>query len=199
MSLSFEDLSELAHPDVAYFAPREDAYKVEEIREVITRATIMPSGKFQVIVISQVDNMSKESANALLKTFEDIPFRTLFLLTLESRESLLETITSRVQFLETTDIAREISEATKVLADGLMNASTPAIAQYYATKSFSRIEALELLFALEGAAERRASTLPIDFFEILSECITCISATNAITKYQLDRVVLCLLKVQSIR
>ncbi|MFZ4461561.1 MAG: hypothetical protein ACOYN2_03335 [Patescibacteria group bacterium] len=112
----FEELPEIAHPDIAYFAPREDSYKVEEIRAIISRATMMSSGPYQAIIIHRVDEMSKEAANALLKTFEDVPTRTIFLLTLESRESLLETIASRVQFLETADIAREIRSETRDLA-----------------------------------------------------------------------------------
>ncbi len=190
----FEELPEIAHPDIAFFAPREDSYKVEEVREIITRATIRSSGPYQVIIVSQVDEMSKEAANALLKTFEDVPARTLILLTLESREALLETIASRVQFLEITDVARDISPDTRELALGLITLSKPAIAEYYATKTFKRDEALELLFALQDTARRRTGELPPDFFDILAKAITDIASTNAITKYQIDRVILSLLR-----
>ncbi|MCL2261206.1 MAG: AAA family ATPase [Fibromonadales bacterium] len=49
----------------------------------------------RVVIITNVDSMNENAANKLLKTFEEVPPNTYFILTANSRHSLLPTIRSR--------------------------------------------------------------------------------------------------------
>lgn len=49
----------------------------------------------RVVIITNADLMNEQSANKLLKTFEEVPPNTYFILTATSRHSLLPTIRSR--------------------------------------------------------------------------------------------------------
>ncbi|MEX2602615.1 MAG: DNA polymerase III subunit delta' C-terminal domain-containing protein, partial [Gracilimonas sp.] len=52
-----------------------------------------------IIILTQVETMRKETANAFLKLLEEPSDRLMFILTTESYESLLPTITSRCQHI----------------------------------------------------------------------------------------------------
>ena len=54
---------------------------------------------FQVFIIEAADNMNKEASNALLKTLEEPPSRSLMILLSQHAERILPTIRSRVQSL----------------------------------------------------------------------------------------------------
>jgi len=63
----------------------------------------------RVVIITNVDSMNENAANKLLKTFEDVPPNTYFILTANSRHALLPTIRSRstcfsIPFLKNNEI-----------------------------------------------------------------------------------------------
>jgi len=65
----------------------------------------------RVVIITNADLMNEQSANKLLKTFEEVPPNTYFILTTASRHSLLPTIRSRstcfsVPFASNGEVAR---------------------------------------------------------------------------------------------
>jgi len=64
----------------------------------------------RVVIITNVDSMNENAANKLLKTFEDVPPNTYFILTANSRHALLPTIRSRstcfsIPFLKNSEVA----------------------------------------------------------------------------------------------
>jgi len=70
----------------------------------------LKAGGNRVAIITNADSMNDDAANKLLKTFEDVPLNTYFILTANSRHSLLPTIRSRatcfsVPFLSNSEIA----------------------------------------------------------------------------------------------
>lgn len=72
-------------------------YFRDEIRPI---AKLRPNeGERVVIILTQVETMRKETANAFLKLLEEPSDRLMFILTTESYESLLPTITSRCQHI----------------------------------------------------------------------------------------------------
>lgn len=81
---------------VYLFYTEDKTFKIESVRDLVEKASIKPSGDFQIFVIRDVEKLSLAAANALLKTLEDVPERTLFTLTTKTKENLLETIRSRV-------------------------------------------------------------------------------------------------------
>ena len=74
------------------------AILIEQIRGVIERLVHMPSlGSKRVVLIIEADRMTDEAANCFLKTLEEPPIDTIFILTTSRPNFLLPTIHSRCQ------------------------------------------------------------------------------------------------------
>jgi DNA polymerase-3 subunit delta' len=89
------------HPDVVTLA-REGAAQIvpiESVRnQVIARMGLPPhEGELRVFIVEEATSMAPPAANALLKTLEEPPARTLFVLCTTAPEQLLPTIRSRCQ------------------------------------------------------------------------------------------------------
>jgi len=71
---------------------------IEQIRDLIERLIHMPSlGAKRVVLILEADRMTDEAANCFLKTLEEPPLDTVFILTTSRPNFLLPTIHSRCQ------------------------------------------------------------------------------------------------------
>lgn len=86
-----------AHPDVlALERGEESSIGVEKAREFISSISLKPLlGAFRIGMIEGAAHLTKEAANALLKTLEEPPSRVVLFLV--SAVELLPTITSRCQ------------------------------------------------------------------------------------------------------
>jgi DNA polymerase-3 subunit delta' len=91
-----------SHPDLIHVAPENPGQliKVEQIREIVhfVNETSIQNG-FRVIIINRAHTMNHNAANALLKTLEEPPPQTLFILLSGQATRLQATITSRCQTL----------------------------------------------------------------------------------------------------
>lgn len=73
---------------------------IDQVRQMIRRLHMSLSlGSWRVIIIDAVDDLETSGANALLKTLEEPPAQTLFLLVSHSPGKLLPTIRSRCRSL----------------------------------------------------------------------------------------------------
>lgn len=85
------------HPDVRLINPEKDSsIKIEDARNLKEWVSFKPyEGRMKVAVLYQADSLTRDAQNALLKTLEEPPAHSAFLLIAQSRTSLLETIVSR--------------------------------------------------------------------------------------------------------
>ena len=103
------------HPDIIHVGldPSKAApiISVAQAREVISQLTVKPfHARRRFVIIDPADAMTPEAANALLKTFEDPPSQTHFILVTSAPASLLLTVRSRSQRLRFAPVAEaEIS------------------------------------------------------------------------------------------
>lgn len=90
-----------SHPDVAYLEPegKSRTIHVKSMRERIIEPMSVTSfsGGWKVGVIIGADRMETEAANSFLKTLEEPPAKTLFLLLSDQPDAILPTIVSRTQ------------------------------------------------------------------------------------------------------
>lgn len=87
-----------ADPYAAVSIARATSIKINSIREIRREVPLSTlNQQRRVYVISNAEEMGNEAANMLLKTLEEPPARTLFILTTAHREALLQTIVSRCQ------------------------------------------------------------------------------------------------------
>ena len=85
------------HPDVHHIVPEGPLIPVDVIREsVIPEAARSPfEATMKVFIIEEAERMNPAAQNALLKTLEEPPGDTVFILISDREEELLETISSR--------------------------------------------------------------------------------------------------------
>ena len=86
------------HPDVITLAPDPDAgtIKVDVVRELIDRIGYRPfEGRWRVIIVDDADTLLDSAQNALLKTLEEPPSTSVFVLVTAQPDALLATVRSR--------------------------------------------------------------------------------------------------------
>ena len=85
------------HPDVLVLEPGDTGLiKIEPVRDAIDRASYRPfEGKRRVVIIDQADALVPAAQNALLKTLEEPPSMSVFILVTARPDVLLPTIRSR--------------------------------------------------------------------------------------------------------
>ncbi|MGE5813383.1 MAG: ATP-binding protein [Acidobacteriota bacterium] len=85
------------HPDIATIAPDDGSIKVDTIRdEVLQKSGFRPfEGRMRVFVVDQADSMVPQAQDALLKTLEEPPPGSVFILVSAVADSLLPTVRSR--------------------------------------------------------------------------------------------------------
>jgi len=134
------------HPDYFFIEPdRELAtpqIKIEQIRELEQQMIYRPLvGDRKICMIDDADRMTIGAANALLKTLEEPPDHSLFLLITSRPASLPATIRSRCQGLRFATPARTDVEAALILKREMC----PADARFLAMLSEGRLgEALSM-------------------------------------------------------
>jgi DNA polymerase-3 subunit delta' len=85
------------HPDVILIEPGDSgSIKTEQVRECIDRAAYRPfEGRRRVVIIDQADALVASAQNALLKTLEEPPSASSFILVSARSDLLLPTVRSR--------------------------------------------------------------------------------------------------------
>jgi DNA polymerase-3 subunit gamma/tau len=104
---------EMMHLDVIEIDAASNR-RIDEIRDLREKVRIAPvSGKYKVYIIDEVHMLTRESFNALLKTLEEPPAHSIFILATTESHKLPETIISRTQRFEFKQISS--SDAVKHL------------------------------------------------------------------------------------
>jgi len=85
---------------------------IDQVRQMIRRLHLSLSlGDWRVVIIDAVDDLETDGANALLKTLEEPPAQTLFLLVSHSPGRLLPTIRSRCRIVRFQPVDRDVMVA----------------------------------------------------------------------------------------
>ena len=108
------------HPDYFLIEPDHELatpqIKIEQIREIEQQMIYRPLvGERKICIIDDADRMTIGAANALLKTLEEPPDHSLFVLVTSRPASLPATIRSRCQALRFATSARTDVEAALIL------------------------------------------------------------------------------------
>jgi DNA polymerase-3 subunit delta' len=85
------------HPDVLLVEPGDSgSIKIEPVRDLIDRAGYRPfEGRRRVVIIDEADALIPQAQNALLKTLEEPPSMSIFILVTPRPDALLATVRSR--------------------------------------------------------------------------------------------------------
>ncbi len=116
------------HPDLSVVLGGDKArsFLIDSVRAVRQEAYIRPSeAESRVFLLHNVQNMTAQAQNALLKIVEEPPKSVYFVMTCENKSTLLPTLLSRVAVLtvdgkdeEASDMRQKAKEALDILLTG---------------------------------------------------------------------------------
>jgi DNA polymerase III subunit delta' len=145
------------HADVELIRTEGLSIKIDEVRELITRASWSPSvATYRVVVMEDADRLTESAANALLKAIEEPGMRTVWLLCAPSASDVLPTITSRVRTMVLK--TPSVSAVQKLLEEENIS---PRLAEFAARASQGHIGRARYLATSEIARSRRESILKL--------------------------------------
>ncbi len=138
--------------------------KVEQVRELQQALALLPyEAAYRVALLLRFQEANANAQNALLKTLEEAPARVVLLLTADSPDALLPTITSRCEVLRLRPLPFDLLEG-ELARRGL----PPEEARLLAHLSGGRLGHALRLRADPAGLEKRADLLN-DWLELLSE------------------------------
>ena len=124
-----ENKEEVAKRDAGQDYKRKRSIPVDEIRQVQHRLNTRPTlGSRRVVIIDPVDDLEKNAANALLKSLEEPPVGTFFMLIAHRPGRLLPTIRSRCRTLRFPALSESEVAGLLAAAAPQANAATRAAA-----------------------------------------------------------------------
>jgi DNA polymerase III subunit delta' len=119
------------HPDVLIVEPgASGTIKIDQVRELIDRAAYRPfEGRRRVVIIDEADAMIPAAQNALLKTLEEPPSLSVFMLITSRPDALLPTVRSRCPRLRfrplgPDDVAAALVQSGRTPAEAQLIAAT---------------------------------------------------------------------------
>ena len=144
------------HPDIAVLSTDKVQITIAEIRELVKSAAFGSAmGKFKILIIEDADRMHPTASNVLLKTLEEPPANTIWILCAPSEVDMLPTIRSRVRRVglkvpSVDDVAKLLVER-----DGI----APKLARQAAAEAQSHVGMARRLATSPEARARRRETL----------------------------------------
>jgi DNA polymerase-3 subunit delta' len=148
------------HADVELIKTAGLSIKIDEVRELISRASWAPSvANYRVVVMEDADRLTESAANALLKVIEEPGLRTIWLLCAPTLTDVLPTIRSRCRHLSlrtpsTKAIAKLLTER-----DGVESST----ADFVARASGGHIGRARRLATDSTARENRSNIMKLPF------------------------------------
>ncbi|MFV0633336.1 DNA polymerase III subunit delta' [Demequina sp.] len=146
------------HADVTVLATEKVTISIDEVRELIAVAQTSPSeGRARVIIVEDADRMTERTSNVLLKSIEEPPPRTVWLLCAPAAEDIVVTIRSRSRHVSLRVPDPEVVAQLLVDRDGI----APDLARQCAYAAQSHIGVARRLARDPEARARRDQVLAL--------------------------------------
>lgn len=153
------------HPDIIILDKENAMIAVDDIRKIGSTARIFPNDcDKKVYIIKNAQNMNQKAQNALLKLLEEPPSFVTFILSVDKKDKLLDTVLSRCVCLNTEPVK------TADVKDYLIREAKlkPAEAEHTAALSYGFIgRALSLLEKRTAKRDLQKRELSLDILETL--------------------------------
>lgn len=152
-----------SNPDIKAYGEDKSgsSFKVELSREIRQDAFVLPNDSDKkVYILKGAQNMNDSSENALLKILEEPPRFDFFILTCESKNSMLDTILSRSSVISLGEAKREFSPQAVETAEKIA-------LSLIGTSELATLEALSQLSAKKDMFEDTAECIKV----IFTDCV----------------------------
>jgi DNA polymerase III subunit delta' len=88
------------HPDTIEMRNDGSSIKIEHVRDLISRLHMTTSSNYKIFLAEDIERMTPEAANCLLKTLEDPPPQVIFICSTTNVRVVLPTIVSRMRIIK---------------------------------------------------------------------------------------------------
>ena len=130
------------HPDILYLRPEGRTIRIHQVRTLIETLMFKPmEARRRFVIIEGADTMQEAAANALLKTLEEPPDRTILILMAGQSSDLLPTIVSRCRHIRFHPL-RARSIADRLVAEHGFSHADASLAAAAANGSLTRAVAI---------------------------------------------------------
>ncbi len=141
------------HPDFILVEPEKGEIKIDQIRGVKDFLNLKPAiSKKKVVMITEAESMHVYSQNALLKSLEEPPWDTHFLLTTNNINSIIPTIKSRCFLID----VPPFTEEDLISITGIKDQKLISLAEGSVTKLKLLAEKKNLLELLDSVISKDA-------------------------------------------
>lgn len=148
------------HADVELIKTAGLSIKIDEVRELISRASWAPSvANYRVVVMEDADRLTESAANALLKVIEEPGLRTIWLLCAPTLTDVLPTIRSRCRHLSLRTPSTKAIAKLLIERDGVESST----ADFVARASSGHIGRARRLATDSTARENRSNIMKLPF------------------------------------
>lgn len=179
-----DDLLQASITDLTIWDFSEDG-SVEYVRKFLEKVIHRPSGAYQVFVLLSIENINDQAVSALLKTLEDVPPRTLFLLTSKTPHLLLPTIRSRIQIISSDQYSQEVDEdVAREVSSFFAGIHMPLVSRILGS-NIDRSQCLDIVHALQTKVTDGSITSEHTISRI-SEVSERLENSNVTPKYHID-------------
>ncbi len=156
--LSCRTVATGVHADVTLVATEKVTISIDEVRRLISLAQTAPSqGRWRVIIVEDADRMTERTSNVLLKSIEEPPPRTVWLLCAPSRQDVAITIRSRCRSVVLSTPSADAVARLLTERDGV----EPGLAREVALAAQSHIGVARRLARDPAARARRDQVLAL--------------------------------------
>ena len=87
------------HLDTTFLIDDGNSIGIETVRELKATLANTSQSSYKICIIERIERMTREASNSFLKILEEPSLDTIFLLTTDSLQALMPTITSRCRLL----------------------------------------------------------------------------------------------------
>jgi len=164
--------------------------KISQIREFIEKWTLKSNYDFQIFLIKNISRFNLKSANASLKFFEEPWKWNIIFLTNKNESQILDTIISRVKVVNIlwNDLNLNEEKYFKLIDDFLNKKNIDLISYFFNDKKIEKNEYIIFLNTFINYVKNNNTYYIL--LEPLLEALSNIEQNNAISKYELDKILI---------
>lgn len=93
------------HIDICELVDDKESIKIGTMRKIIEHLAMTRQSKYKILLIQRLERMTIEAANSFLKTLEEPPENTVFIMTTNNVSLILPTIISRVRTIRFNNVS----------------------------------------------------------------------------------------------
>jgi DNA polymerase-3 subunit delta' len=161
-----------SYPDVIEVHPEGDYLTIDQTREVKEISFLSPyEGKIRVIIFFDVQKLTLEASNSLLKVLEEPPPKSIFILVGRKKEDVIPTIFSRANWVNFPRLSLDILveklvgegvSAEKALLSFHFSDGDISLARRFSTEEFQSLRNSAVRFLISFAGEDEHSWKQFD-------------------------------------